>query len=83
MDRVNIAFAADGNYIRQLLVAAGSAVYAARGEAGRLVVDVLDCGIPDDGWASFDAAIRRLAAAAREANDFEGFARQVRRMVGK
>lgn len=79
---MNIAFAADGNYLRQLLVAAGSAVYAARGEAERLVVDVLDCGIPDDGWATFDAAIRRLAACCgasvdlvRHAVDLTPFAR--------
>lgn len=58
---MDLVFLSDNGYARQLLVASGSAVYAMRDEDERPVVHVLDCGILDETWAEYTAAIRRLS----------------------
>ncbi len=58
---MDLVFAADNGFARQLLVASGSAVYAMRGGSERPVVHVLDCGILDKTWSEYEAAIRRLS----------------------
>jgi lipopolysaccharide biosynthesis glycosyltransferase len=58
---MNIVFASDAGYLRQLLVATCSAVRATRDDTERLDVHVLDCGIPDGSWEIYAATVRRLA----------------------
>ena len=60
---MHIVFAADQAFVRQLLVASGSAVYACRngGGANPLVVHVLDCGIEEATWNDYASRITRLA----------------------
>ena len=48
---VHIAFAADGNYTRQLFVVMASLLKSCRGTSVELHIHVLDCGIADDDWA--------------------------------
>ena len=64
---MHIVFAADQAYVRQLLVASGSAVYAARGGTEPISVHVLDCGIEDAAWTDYAARIAQLAERAQVA----------------
>ena len=59
----NIVFASDSGYVRQLLVASGSAVYALRHPmGGGIRIHVLDCGIDAATWDDYSARIHALAA---------------------
>ena len=69
MKSVHIVFASDRGFVRQLLVASASAVYASRGGSEPIVVHVLDCGIEDADWSDYEARVRRLAAASGVAAD--------------
>lgn len=59
---MHIVFAADGGFLRQLLVSSGSAVYASRKGRRPLCVHVLDCGISKDGWAWYASQMNALSA---------------------
>lgn len=62
MTRLDLAFAADNGFVRQLLVASGSAVYAMR-KGGRPVhVHVLDCGIGEERWTWYVQKMEDLSA---------------------
>ena len=61
---LHIVFASDRRFFRQLVVAAGSAVYASRASGGRICLHVLDCGIDEPSWTNYAALIERVAAKA-------------------
>ena len=63
---MHIVFTSSKTFVRQLLVASGSAVYACRGGgANPLVVHVLDCGITEADWADYESRIKALAARVK------------------
>ena len=64
---MHLVFAADDGFVRQLLVASGSALYATRtGERTTPVfIHVLDCGIGDKTWAWYESRMTNLAERNR------------------
>ena len=58
---MNIVFSSDQGFVRQLLVASGSAVYASRGGTEPIIVHVLDCGIEEPTWNDYASRITCLA----------------------
>ena len=58
---MHIVFAADQAFVRPLLVASGSAVYACRGGNEPITVHVLDCGIEEATWNDYASRITCLA----------------------
>ena len=58
---MNIVFESDQSFVRQLLVASGSAVYASRDGTEPITVHVLDCGIEEVAWSDYASRIVRLA----------------------
>ena len=58
---MHIVFASDRKFVRQLLVASGSAIHASRGRREPIVVHVFDCGIGEDAWSDYESRIGRLA----------------------
>lgn len=58
---IDIVFSSDDGFVRQLLVASASAVYASRNSNDTLTVHVLDCGISDRKWEWYKKKLSETA----------------------
>ena len=63
----HIAFAADENFVPQLLVASASAVCAS--ERTPIAIHVLDCGMASESWRKYESRVRGIASGYGVAMD--------------
>lgn len=64
---MHIVFASDNGFVKQLLVASGSALYATRrgNRTTPISIHVLDCGISDETWIWYESKMAGLAERSR------------------